>query len=757
MENNKTRNPHRWIINWPALNRRSLMCGLFMAFAVSLVSLPFAGATQLVNGEKISETISTPGEQDTHTFFGTAGESIQIRMAALDSDTTGLSFGPMVSLYDPNGVFLVMEGENVVSHIDRTLTVTGTYTVVAEDQTTFHDKTGDYDLYFVRAPGANEGGGLINGGVRSETIDLGDLDSYTFTGNAGDYVQIRVAALDSDTSGLSFGPAVSLYDPSGTFLLFEGENVVSDINRTLTATGTYTVVIADQTTFHDKTGNYDVYFVRVPGANEGGSLTTGNVRSDIIDLGDLDSFVFTGTANEVVNIQVTDTSSSDFFPIISLYGPTGVWRGDGTGDTVGIINRVLPASGTYTVIVADGNTFPAQTGSYDLECTLGCGSAEIFPPPIVTPSPGTTLTSTTVEFIGGHTSQDAEHWLYIGTSEGASNLHDSGSMGTAHVRTASGLTTSGTIYVRYWTRNSSGWFSQDHTYIMNVGTSADPEITTPTPGSTLAGATETFVYTANGQAVEEWWLYVGTSVGGNEYHNQGSGTVPNQTVMGLPTNGSTLHVRLWYKISGAWQSRDYTYTAHTTTGGGTDPEITTPTPGSTLAGATETFVYTANGQAVEEWWLYVGTSVGGNEYHNQGSGTVPNQTVMGLPTNGSTLHVRLWYKISGAWQSRDYTYTAHTTTGGGTDPEITTPTPGSTLAGGTETFVYTANGQAVEEWWLYVGTSVGEKDLHNSGSLGTATSQTVTGLPTNSSAVHVRLWYKISGTWLSRDFVYTAS
>ncbi len=43
-------------------------------------------------------------------------------------------------------------------------------------------------------------------------------------------------------------------------------------------------------------------------------------------------------------------------------------------------------------------------------------------------------------------------------------------MGTGHARTVSGLPTSGTIYVQWWSKNSSGaWLSQDHTYTMNVG------------------------------------------------------------------------------------------------------------------------------------------------------------------------------------------------------------------------------------------------------------------------------------------------
>jgi hypothetical protein len=96
--------------------------------------------------------------------------------------------------------------------------------------------------------------------------------------------------------------------------------------------------------------------------------------------------------------------------------------------------------------------------------------------------------------------------------------------------------------------------------------------------------------------------------------------------------------------------------------------------------------------------------------------------------------------------------------GGGTaNAAITSidPPNGSTLTGASQTFSWTGTG--VTEWWLYVGTSVGAKDIDNSGSLGTATSHTVNGLPTDGSTVHVRLWYRIGGSWSKTDFTYTAS
>jgi uncharacterized protein YodC (DUF2158 family) len=191
-------------------------------------------------------------------------------------------------------------------------------------------------------------------------------------------------------------------------------------------------------------------------------------------------------------------------------------------------------------------------------------NVETFPPPIATPAPGSSLTTSSVTFTGGHTSQDTEHWLYVGTSVGANNLHDSGSMGTGHTRTVTGLPTSGTIHVRWYTKNSSGsWLRQDHTYTMNAdggGGAFPPPMATPAPGSTLTSTTVDFTGGHTSQDAAHW-LYVGTSVGANNLHDSGSmGTGHTRTVTGLPTSG-TIHVR-WYtkNSSGSWLRQDHTYT-----------------------------------------------------------------------------------------------------------------------------------------------------------------------------------------------------
>jgi hypothetical protein len=67
--------------------------------------------------------------------------------------------------------------------------------------------------------------------------------------------------------------------------------------------------------------------------------------------------------------------------------------------------------------------------------------------------------------------------------------------------------------------------------------------------------------------------------------------------------------------------------------------------------------------------LEVGTTQGGNQIYPGSQVTNLTATVPGLPTNGSTVYVRLWSLISGTWQNNynDYTYTAFSGGGGGFD------------------------------------------------------------------------------------------
>jgi hypothetical protein len=91
-------------------------------------------------------------------------------------------------------------------------------------------------------------------------------------------------------------------------------------------------------------------------------------------------------------------------------------------------------------------------------------------------------------------------------------------------------------------------------------------------------------------------------------------------------------------------------------------------------------------------------------------------------------------------------------------PEITSPTPGSTLPGADVTFTWTARAAKVGEWRLYIGSTRGAKDLYDSNSMGTSKlSREVKRLPTDGRNIWVQLRFLTSEGWRFADFPYKAA
>ena len=377
---------------------------------------------------------------------------------------------------------------------------------------------------------------------------------------------------------------------------------------------------------------------------------------------------------------------------------------------------------------------------------------------LTSPTPGTTLSgsSETFQWAANGTAV-TEWWLYAGSTVGAKDLYDSGSLGSSTSTSVDGLPTDGrAVHVRLWYRNgSAAWQSADFLY--SAAGAGAPAIDVPAQGSTLSGSSETFQWSSTTRPVTEWWLYAGSAPGRADLYDSGSlGGSLSTTVSGLPTDGSIVHVRLWYRNgSEPWQYRDYQYTAAMGADGA--PAIVAPAAGASLSGRSETFQWSANNTPVTEWWLYVGSSKGRGDLYDSGSvGASLATTVSDLPIDGRTVHVRLWYRNgSETWQSSDFQYTAATRAEGA--PLMNVPDPGDTLSSSTEVFKWTADGAPVNNWWLYVGSATGGKDVFDSGPLGGVSSKTVSGLPTDGRVLHVRLWYRNGGaSWQYADFQYKA-
>jgi hypothetical protein len=365
---------------------------------------------------------------------------------------------------------------------------------------------------------------------------------------------------------------------------------------------------------------------------------------------------------------------------------------------------------------------------------------------MLSPTPGTTFTSPSVTFTWSSGGGVDQFHLYVGSTPGGYDIYDA-SQGTNLSRTVTGLPSDGRpIYVTLWAKVNGVFSTRSYNYTAADGRAA---ITSPAPGTTLPSSTATFSWSA-GANVTEYYLYVGSSMGGYDLYEGSQGLNRSKTVTALPTDGRTIHVRLWSRIGGTFQTRDFTFVASSQA---TSPAVvTTPTPGTTFGGSSVTFGW-STGSGVTEYYLYVGSTPGGYDLYEASQGTNLSKTVTGLPTDGRTIHVRLWSRIGGMFQTRDFTFVAASQA---TSPAaVTTPTPGTTFSGSSVTFGW-STGSGVTEYYLYVGSTPGGYDIYEA-SQGTNLSKTVNGLPTDGRNIYITLFSRIGGVFSSRLYSFRAA
>ncbi|MGD0831025.1 MAG: hypothetical protein ABR907_08795, partial [Terracidiphilus sp.] len=274
-------------------------------------------------------------------------------------------------------------------------------------------------------------------------------------------------------------------------------------------------------------------------------------------------------------------------------------------------------------------------------------------------------------------------------------------------------------------------------------------LTSPSPGSTLAGASQTFAWSA-GYGATAYIFHLGTGGPGTDaiYASGSTTALSTPLLSNIPTSGVTLYARLYSEIGGVWRFTDFTYTE---AGSSAAPALISPGPGSTLTGSSAIFTW-SSGSGVSLYMLWLGTKgVGSNDLYTSGEVKTTFASVTGIPVNGVTIYARLFAELSGVWQTADYTYTE---VGSSAAATLSSPTPSATLTGSSQTF-YWSPGSGCTGYMLWVGTKgVGSNDLLNSG-ITMANSAPVTGIPTGGATVYARLFSKLNGSWVDTDYTYT--
>jgi hypothetical protein len=363
------------------------------------------------------------------------------------------------------------------------------------------------------------------------------------------------------------------------------------------------------------------------------------------------------------------------------------------------------------------------------------------------PAPGSVVAGSSATFTWTAGNGVESYQLFLGTTGvGSYNFFNSGHT-SATSASVTGLPTYGqTIYARLYSEINGTWQFVDYTYT-EAGSPVPAALSTPAQGSVLPGSSATFTWTAGG-GVESYQLFLGTTgVGSSNLYNSGHTAALSASVTGLPTYGQTICARLFSEVAGTWQSFDYTYSE---AGSPILAALSTPAPGSVLAGSSATFTWTAGG-AVESYQLLLGNvGVGSDNLFISGDTTATSASATGLPTYGQTIYARLLSNVAGTWLSVDYTYTE---AGSPVPSALIAPTPGRLLSGSSATFTWTAGG-GVESYQLYLGTTgTGSYDLYDSGHT-PALSASVTGLPDKVQTIYARLFSDIGGVWRYTDYTY---
>ena len=404
-----------------------------------------------------------------------------------------------------------------------------------------------------------------------------------------------------------------------------------------------------------------------------------------------------------------------------------------------------------SLVLTDNNlNIPNATQSMSLS-----GSGIIVPATLSMPTPGTKLAGTNVTFSWTTGAGIAHYWFNLGTAASGANsknLYSGGSITTTSINIGGLPTNNETLYATLYSYYSGAW--QPIVYTYSASGNGPAVLLTPTSGTKLTAST-VFTWTA-GSGVTGYWLNIGTTASGANAKNvytSGPITTLSKTVTGIPTYGSTLYVTLYSDILGVYQPTVYTYTEF---GSPVAAVLTTPTPSTKLASASVTFTWSPGG-GVTNYWFNVGTADSGTGAKNLYAGvstTLTSVNVTGLPTNGETIYATLYSYIAGVWQPTVYTYTS---SGSPTPAALISPAPNSTLGGASVTFTWSP-GSGVTHYWFNLGTGTSSAAAKNiyAGASTTATSVTVSGIPTNGVTIYATLYSYINGAWQPTVYSFKA-
>lgn len=221
----------------------------------------------------------------------------------------------------------------------------------------------------------------------------GEIDSYTFTANSGDYVLIGISRVSGD-----LWPGVRLYNPDGALLLDKSNPVHVEISQELrnlhkvylplsirglanspdrntaapsphlsivaNVPGTYTILVSDG--FNGtKTGSYNLFLQKLNPPVGANNISYSQIISGSINQpAEMDAFIFSSAMGDKLIIGMSQVSGN-MWQQLRLYDPNGVLLHEVKHPVHTEIIYDIQNTGDYVLLASDGFN-GIYTGSYNI-------------------------------------------------------------------------------------------------------------------------------------------------------------------------------------------------------------------------------------------------------------------------------------------------------------------------------------------------------------------------------------------------------
>ncbi len=296
--------------------------------------------TIIPGGAAVPIAINRVGQNARYTFTGTAGQTISLGVTPVTITSLNLS------ILKPDGTTLVAPTPFSTSGgaIDsQVLAVSGTYAILIDPVSV---NTGNVTIRLYNTPDVTGTITIDGAAVTTPALTIpGRRARYTFTGTAGNWVNLGLTAVTISSS------TVSMLNPDGTTLVSTSIGTSGgslDPTTTLPATGTYTIVV-------DPTGLATGVMTLTLTSPLTGTITLdgATVPISLTKAGRTARYTFSGTSGQWLSLglaPVTIASST-----VTLLKPDGTALAGPTtiGTTGGGLEppSTLPTTGTYTIVV----------------------------------------------------------------------------------------------------------------------------------------------------------------------------------------------------------------------------------------------------------------------------------------------------------------------------------------------------------------------------------------------------------------------